>query len=201
MFLALLALLALAGCASVDPVVKVGLVAPFEGRHRDIGYDAVYAARLAVREINAAGGIGGHRVALVALDDRGDVELARGAAAALGVDPGVVAVVGHYLPETTAAAGELYERDSLPLLAAGVAPLASSDPAALPDGFRAAYEAVTPFDETAGPFAGPTYDAFGLLWSALAQAEETQGGITRGSVQEALRGLEYEGVTGEVYQP
>ena len=197
----MLALLALAGCASVDPVVKVGLVAPFEGRHREIGYDAIYAARLAVREINAAGGIGGHRVALVALDDRGEIELSRGAAAALGVDSDVVAVVGHYLPETTAAAGELYARDGLPLLAAGVAPLAASDPAALSDDFRAAYEGVTPFDETAGPFAAPTYDAFGLLWSALAQAEETEGRITRGSVQEALRGLKYEGVTGEVYQP
>ena len=66
-FLLALALLA-AGCASVDPVVKIGLVAPFEGRQRAVGYDAIYSARLAVREINAAGGVGGHRVVLVALD-------------------------------------------------------------------------------------------------------------------------------------
>lgn len=49
--LLLLALATLAaGCASVDPVVKIGLVAPFEGRHRAIGYDAIYSARLAVRD-------------------------------------------------------------------------------------------------------------------------------------------------------
>ena len=64
------------GCQKTDPVVKIGLVAPFEGRYRPIGYDVIYSARLAVREINAAGGIDGHRVALVALDDGGDPQLA-----------------------------------------------------------------------------------------------------------------------------
>jgi len=196
-----LALVLLAGCASVAPVVKIGLVAPFEGRDRTIGYDAVYAARLAVREMNAAGGIDGLRVALVALDDRGDPELARDAAASLAIDPAVVAVVGHYRTETTAAAADLYARAGLPLLAAGAAPFTPGDPAALPDDFREAYSAVTPFDETAGPYAGPTYDAFGLLRAALAQAEQTRGGVTREAVQAALRGLEYEGVTGQVFVP
>ena len=180
----LLALLLLSACASVRPVVKIGLVAPFEGRERAIGYDAVYAARLAVREANAAGGIGGsdgrggYRLALVALDDRGDAELATQTAAALDV----------------------YANAGLPLLPAGAPPFAA-DPTALPPAFVAAYEGVTPFDETPGPYAGPTYDAFALLWLALAQAEETGGGITRATVQEALRGLEYEGMTGTVFQP
>jgi ABC-type branched-subunit amino acid transport system substrate-binding protein len=193
--------LLLSACASVKPVVKVGLVAPFEGRDRAIGYDAVYAARLAVRQANAAGGIGGYRVALVALDDRGDPELAAQTAAALAVDSDVVAVVGHYRPETTAAATEVYATAGLPLLPAGAPPFAASDPAALPPAFVAAYEGVTPFDETPGPYAGPTYDAFALLWAALAQAEETGGDITRATVQEALPGLEYAGVTGTVFQP
>ena len=67
----------LSGCASVQPVVKVGLVGPFEGANRAVGYDVIYSARLAVREINEAGGIGGYRVALVALDDSGDPQLAQ----------------------------------------------------------------------------------------------------------------------------
>jgi ABC-type branched-subunit amino acid transport system substrate-binding protein len=194
-----LALALVAGCATVDPVVKIGLVGPFEGRHRAIGYDAIYSARLAVREINAAGG--GYRVALVALDDRGDPELAAQAAASLALDPAVVAVVGHYLPETTAAARPIYAEAGLPLLATGAPPFAESDPEHLPAGFRETYAGVTPFDETAGPFAGPTYDAFGLLWQALAVAEESAGAITRSSVQEALPGLEYKGVTGDVRMP
>ncbi len=191
----------LAGCASVKPVVKIGLVAPFEGRDRAVGYDAIYAARLAVRQVNARGGIGGYRVALVALDDRGDPTLATQSAASLVVDPSVVAVVGHYLPATTAAAADIYAKAGLPLLIAGAPPLAATDPAALPPDFVTAYEQVTPFDERPGPYAGPTYDAFGLLWAALAQAEESGGELSRASVQQALRGLEYRGVTGTVYQP
>ena len=194
-------LILMGGCASVKPVVKIGLVAPFEGRERAMGYDAIYAARLAARQANAAGGIGGYRVTLVALDDRGDPELAAQTAAALAVDPAVVAVVGHYLPATTAAAAEVYANAAQPLLPAGASPFAAADPAALPPAFVAAYEGVTPFDETPGPYAGPTYDAFALLWAALAQAEETGGGITRATVQEALRGLEYQGMTGTVFQP
>lgn len=188
-------------CASVDPVVKIGLVAPFEGRDRAIGYDAIYSARLAVREINAAGGIGGHRVALVALDDRGNATLAQEAAASLVIDPGVVAVVGHYRPETTDAAAGIYTEGGLSILPAGAPPFGESDPAQLPADFLEAYAAVTPFDEAAGPFAGATYDAFGLLRQALAVAEESTGAITRVSVQDALRGLEYEGLTGVVYLP
>lgn len=193
--------LAAAGCASVDPVVKIGLVAPFEGRHRAIGYDAIYSARMAVREINAAGGVGGHRVALVALDDRADAELARQAAASLVVDPGVVAVVGHYVTDITEIAAPIYAEGGLPLLAMGAPPFTPTDPTALPPEFLAAYAAITPFDEVAGPFAGPTYDAFGLLRAALAKAEESTGEITRASVQEALGGLEYPGITGDVAQP
>jgi ABC-type branched-subunit amino acid transport system substrate-binding protein len=196
-----LLILLLPACASVKPVVKIGLVAPFEGRDRAIGYDAVYAARLAVRQANAAGGIGGYRVSLVALDDGGNATLAGQTAAALAVDADVVAVVGHYLPETTAAAAKVYANAGLPLLPAGAPPFAAADPDALPPAFVAAYEGVTPFDETPGRYAGPTYDAFALLWLALAQAEETGGGITRATVQEALRGLEYEGMTGTVFQP
>ena len=50
----------------------------------------------------------------------------------------------------------------------------------------AADEAVTPFDETPGPYAGPAYDAFQLLWQALAEAKETTGTIDRTAVFEAL---------------
>lgn len=107
--------------ASTQPVVKIGLVAPFEGRYRPIGYEAIYAARLAIREINARGGIQGHRVELVALDDRGDPEQAGEAARQLALDPQVVAVIGHYRPESTAAALKIYCEAGLPVIAIQIA--------------------------------------------------------------------------------
>jgi hypothetical protein len=180
----------LTACHSVDPVVKIGLVAPFEGEKRAIGYDAIYSARLAVREINQAGGIGGYRVALVALDDGGDPWLAQENARALAADPGVVAVVGHWLPQTTAVAAPIYQQANLPLLAIGRSPFLPANPETLPPEFHAAYEAVTPFEETAGFYAGPTYDAFQRLWQALEITEQTTGTITREGVKTALVGLE-----------
>lgn len=189
------------GCASVDPVVKIGLVGPFEGEHRAIGYDVIYSARLAVREINQAGGIGGYRVALVALDDAGDPELARQTAVSLALDPHVVAVIGHWLPETTAAAAPVYAQVNIPFIPMGVPPFGSSAPAALPVTFRQAYEAVTPFDEVAGPYAGATYDAFQLLWQALEKGKGTQTTLDRAAVANGLTGLEYDGLTGTVFVP
>lgn len=197
----LLLTLFLVGCASTDPVVKVGLVAPFEGRYRDVGYDAIYSARLAVRQINQAGGIGGYRVALVALDDSNDPQLARETAASLVLDPAVVAVAGHWLPETSAAAKEIYTRAGLPFLELGRPPFLQSDPHALPHEFRSAYEAVTPFDETAGAYAAATYDAFQLFWIALVDAERANGKIDRAAVAQALATVEHQGFGGRIYRP
>lgn len=134
--IATLCALLLAGCrfpGQVRPVVKVGLVAPFEGRYRYVGYDVIYAVRLAVREVNAAGGIGGYSVELVAYDDGADPEMAVTQALKLGVDPDVMAVIGHFGDETTLAALDSYTSAGLPLVAPGVlSPLT-------PQGGHAAY--------------------------------------------------------------
>jgi len=107
-------------------IIKVGLVAPFEGSYRYVGYDAVWAARLAVREINAAGGIDGWQLELVAYDDRGDAALAAQTAGNLIIDPDIVAVIGHYRPETSASAGAIYADAGLPNLVIGDATLPSA---------------------------------------------------------------------------
>ncbi len=196
LFLLISSFFLLNSCSSVEPVVKVGLVAPFEGEHRVIGYDVIYSARLAVREINEAGGINGHRVALVALDDGGDVAMSKETAVSLSIDPGVVAVVGNWLPENTAVAADIYAQHNLPFIPMGERPFGKATD--LPSEFTQAYEAVTPFDETAGAYAGTTYDAFQLLWLAMAQSEETTGEISREGIAESLDGLEYQGMTGTV---
>lgn len=169
-------------CSSTPPVVKIGLVAPFEGRERKIGYDVIYSARLAVREINEAGGISGTYVALVALDDGGNVTFAEATAQSLIVDPAVVAVLGHWLPETTTAAAPLYQAAALPF----VIPGPSVSPATLPDAFRQQYEEVTPFDETPGPYAGPAYEGMQTIFAAIAAAQSHDQTINRETVAHYL---------------
>jgi ABC-type branched-subunit amino acid transport system substrate-binding protein len=165
-----------------------------------VGYDVIYSARLAVREMNEAGGIGGYRVALVALDDGGSPELAQQVAQSLVIDPAVVAVVGHWDEVTTATAVPIYTTAQIPLIPTGTPPFGKYDPDLLPADFIQAYEAVTPFEETAGPYAAPAYDAFQLLWLALDKAAQDNHELSRQSVAAALSGLQYQGLTGIVYQ-
>jgi len=194
-----LALLLGTGCRAAPVVVKIGLVAPFEGRYRPVGYDLIYSARLAVREINSAAEANGVRMALVALDDGGDPQQARAVAAALVNDPQIMAVIGHWRPESTAAARELYEGAGLPFVATGsgsgaFAPFA---PDQLPPAFLQAYADLTPFAEVAGPYAAPGYDAIYLLQAAI-EAAADRGTIDRQSVGEALGAVTIDGLTGFV---
>jgi len=123
-FLLLIVLLVpLAACrfpGAVRPIVKIGLVAPFEGRYRYVGYDVIYAVRLALREANAAGGVGGYSVELVAYDDGGDQVMAAEQARKLAADSAVVASIGHFREETTAAALSSYAEAGISLVAPAV---------------------------------------------------------------------------------
>ena len=117
-----LALLVLSACVPVArPAVKIGLVAPFEGRYRDTGYEVIYGVRLAVREANQRG-LGGYSLELLSLDDSGDAGMAVTQAQKMATDPQVVGVVGHWLDETTLAAAPEYARSGLPLLATSPSP-------------------------------------------------------------------------------
>lgn len=78
-----------AGCAvqAIESPVKIGLLAPFEGRYREIGYEALYAARLAITES------GRDDITLLAVDDGGTASSAKSRAHALADDPSVKAVI------------------------------------------------------------------------------------------------------------
>ena len=115
--LVVLILILLTGCLQTPPhVVKIGLVAPFEGRYREIGYDVIPAARLAVREWAARPESRGLGIEIVAYDDGGDPLQAIEQARRLSVDPDVVIVLGHWRDETTQAALPVYEEAGLPLV-------------------------------------------------------------------------------------
>jgi branched-chain amino acid transport system substrate-binding protein len=105
-----------AGLGSTRPVVKIGLVAPFEGLYRHLGYDVLYAVKLAVRECNAAGGVSGHKVELVALDDGNDPARSPLQARKMMVDTDVMGVIGHFSDETALAALDEYHQAGLALI-------------------------------------------------------------------------------------
>lgn len=84
-----LLLLILTACAvtHTPPLSRIALLAPFEGRYREIGYDALYAARLALAESGRA------NIDLLAVDDGGTARIALDRAHALADDPLVKAVI------------------------------------------------------------------------------------------------------------
>lgn len=83
----LLVILASACSAPRNPA-KLVLLAPFEGQYREIGYNALYAVRLALDEIDSA-----TELELVALDDGGSDDLAVQRATAIASDPDVAGVL------------------------------------------------------------------------------------------------------------
>lgn len=114
--LLLLVCMALAACGRPMPTYKIALVAPFEGRLRQIGYDAFPAMRLALREQINAGGVGGAFVTFVAYNDSADPHMAARVAHNVTLDPEVLAVMGHLTLSTTLAAMDIYTSANLPLL-------------------------------------------------------------------------------------
>jgi branched-chain amino acid transport system substrate-binding protein len=127
--------------APAAPVaIKIGHVAPLTGGIAHLGKDNENGARLAVDEINAAGGLKiGDRtftLELVAEDDKADPKEGTLAAQKL-VDAGVVAVVGHLNSGTTIPASKIYSDASI----AQISPSATN-PKYTEQGFKTAFRVV-----------------------------------------------------------
>jgi hypothetical protein len=88
-----------------EQVHKIALLAPFEGRYREIGYDALYAVRLAIADSAIT------NIDLLAIDDGGSIESAIDRAKAIQEDSAieVVLALGPYatVPEVQAAYGDI----------------------------------------------------------------------------------------------
>lgn len=119
--LALAALLAMPSCRTGGENLLVGLAGPFsEPRGRSM----LAAARLAVKEINDAGGVRGRRLELVVADDSAQTARAMAVAERLRDNPRVVAVVGHLTSSTSIAAADIYTSGPHPVVE--ISPSASS---------------------------------------------------------------------------
>lgn len=107
---------------AAPPLVKIGLIAPFSGRYQEIGYQALYGARLALAEHNLVHLTPHYHVELIAFDDRAHTGTATEQAKKLMSDPKVVAVIGHWLEHTTVATAPLFEIAQIPMLATATVP-------------------------------------------------------------------------------
>ncbi len=179
----------LAGCSlpgSVKPTVKIGLSAPFEGVHRDLGYEALYAVRLAVQQRNEAGGVdASYWIELVALNDLDEPEQAIIQAQKMAIDSGILGVLGGWSEETVRAAAPEYERSGLafltPVASSKGYQLSQAEDLAFMDAYLALSGGAPP-----GVVAGWAYEATNRLLDALDAAARSERRPSRTGVQRAL---------------
>lgn len=89
----LLAVVALAGCATERPPLVIGYLGGLTGRSADLGVAGRDGALLAVEEFNSSGGVDDRRARLAVADDRQDQDAARRAFESL-VRQGALCVIG-----------------------------------------------------------------------------------------------------------
>jgi ABC-type branched-subunit amino acid transport system substrate-binding protein len=165
----------LSACAmpgDAAPVVKIGVIAPFEGAGRPLGYAVLPAIKAAVAEVNASGKLGRYKVMVVAFNDDLYGPTATAQAKALALDPEVLAVVGPWSAETAAAAEPI-------LVGAGLPVLTAADTSVPPPGEKWGGAALADAATLAGNNAH-------LLLDALAADIRAHGQPTRGGVAATL---------------
>ena len=95
--------------------IKIGVASPYSGDLASYGVPVKNAVEIAVKKVNAIGGIDGKRVELLAEDDVCGPDTAVNVAKKL-VDAGVHAVVGHLCSGATEAALAVYRNAKIPII-------------------------------------------------------------------------------------
>lgn len=96
--------------------IKIGLLTPKTGKVAQYGINVENAAKLAIDEVNAAGGINGKQVELIAYDNKGDATESINLFKRLVDNDKVVAVVGPVISSTALAVAPLAEEKGIPVI-------------------------------------------------------------------------------------
>ena len=104
--------------ASSGAPIKIGFFAPESGFAAADGQSAYDSAKLAVADINKAGGINGRQIQLINYDDASDAKQAVSIATRLVTQDKVDAVVSGSYSDQTLAAAPIFQRSGIPMLAA-----------------------------------------------------------------------------------
>ena len=105
------------GAAYADNTIKIGWLGPLTGGVAQYGEAVKSGVDLYVEQLNAAGGINGKKVELVAYDEEGDSAKAIAGYSSL-MDAGVVAIVGSVTTAPTIAVVSEAFADNIPMITA-----------------------------------------------------------------------------------
>ncbi len=119
--LIVLVVLTVSACGEKEPM-RIGFAGQITGSKANPSAAVRNGVRLAVEEVNAEGGIRGHRLELIVRDDEGSPSVARETAFELH-DAGVEAMIGHTISSTTAASLDVINDEKMPT----ITPTATAD--------------------------------------------------------------------------
>ena len=109
-----------AGCGgSSSKEIKIGLLNEMTGGNATIGTAAANGAKLAIKEINANGGLLGKQIKAVVADNKSEPSEAANAMTKLLTQDKVVAVTGTFSSSNAIAAASVAEANTSPYLVAG----------------------------------------------------------------------------------
>lgn len=116
LFLLSVVTLALSACSGGNSTVRIGYIGPLTGDAASYGSDTLNAVTMHVTEINAAGGIGGKQIELIAEDGRcNGADSASAAQKLVNVDK-VVAIIGGQCSSETLAIASVTEAAKIILM-------------------------------------------------------------------------------------
>lgn len=102
------------GAGSEGPPIKIGAVIPLTGELAKFGEMQKNSYEIAVREINAAGGVKGRKLELVIEDDTGKPEVGRSAVEKLISQDKIVVLTGGYSSSVTYAMAAVAQQHKIP---------------------------------------------------------------------------------------
>ncbi|BCG23317.1 leucine-, isoleucine-, valine-, threonine-, and alanine-binding protein [Pseudomonas tohonis] len=146
----LFAAMALAGVASYSvaaDTIKIALAGPVTGAVAQYGEMQFIGAKMAIEQINKAGGVNGAQLEGVVYDDACDPKQAVAVANKI-VNDGVKYVVGHLCSSSTQPASDIYEDEGILMITA-----ASTSPEITSRGYQLVFRTIG-LDSLQGPTAG-----------------------------------------------
>jgi branched-chain amino acid transport system substrate-binding protein len=96
--------------------ILLGVAGPLTGQYANLGQQMLVGTQAAVDAINAKGGIDDQSIKLMSLDDSCDTRKAEDVAQKF-IDAKVAGVIGHYCSSAALAAGKLYEKAGIVMIA------------------------------------------------------------------------------------
>ncbi len=146
----LFAAMAMAGVASYSlaaDTIKIGLAGPVTGAVAQYGEMQFVGAKMAIEQINKAGGVNGQQLEGVVYDDACDPKQAVAVANKI-VNDEVKFVVGHLCSSSTQPASDIYEDEGILMITA-----ASTSPEITSRGYQLVFRTIG-LDSLQGPTAG-----------------------------------------------